>query len=134
MFENEQTKKDFNLTALEQQYLGLTQKYGLIIPFTNETRQLYITKLYRRALMYMDNISFPNRHDKNKIYTDSENWGYKLEKPKINILTYSAHDNQIANILSFFIPNYNYTDIPYAANIYFELRINNQCIKTQINQ
>ena len=74
----------------------------------------------------MDNIANPhNRRDKNKIYTDDENWGYELEKPKTNILTYSAHDNQIANILSFFIPNYNFTEIPYAANIYFELRVNN---------
>jgi hypothetical protein len=34
---------------------------------------------------------------------------------------FSAHDDNIANILTFINPSYDFKFIPYAANIYFEL-------------
>ena len=34
---------------------------------------------------------------------------------------YSAHDTQIANLLNQLTPNYNYTGVPYASTVAFEL-------------
>lgn len=39
----------------------------------------------------------------------------------------------MANILSFLVPNYNYTMIKYASNLYLELRIDNVCIERSVN-
>ena len=46
-------------------------------------------------------------------------------------MIYSAHDTQIANLLTHFVPNFNYTEVKYAAHFKFELRIDNTCLKGQ---
>lgn len=46
-------------------------------------------------------------------------------------MIYSAHDTQIANLLTHLAPNFNYTEITYASNIKFELRVDNTCVKGQ---
>ena len=44
-------------------------------------------------------------------------------------MIYSAHDTQIANLLTHFVPNFNYTEVKYASHFKFELRIDNTCVK-----
>jgi len=46
-------------------------------------------------------------------------------------MIYSAHDTQIANLLTHFVPNFNYTEVKYASHFKFELRIDNTCVKGQ---
>jgi hypothetical protein len=54
---------------------------------------------------------------------------YKLDDKSIKYMIYSAHDTQIANLLSHFVPNFNYTEVKYAAHFKFELRIDITCVK-----
>lgn len=87
-----------------------TQVYGLINRYTDEVRKVYISKLFEDPLNYIDKFS-ENPSDKTL--------------PKY--LIYSAHDTQIANIITHFSPAYNYTVIPYASVITFQLRKSQSC-------
>lgn len=38
-------------------------------------------------------------------------------------MMYSGHDDNISNILKGVVPNYNFTSIPYASTIVFEVHV-----------
>ena len=42
------------------------------------------------------------------------------DQPKLQYKLYSAHDTQIANILRQLAPDYNFTYVKYASQIYME--------------
>ena len=77
--------------------------------YTPMSRKLAISKL----------LELPITHMKNKAggMTDASLIAYDV--PSFEV--YSAHDFQIANILTQLFPSMNYTEIPYASNIQFEL-------------
>ena len=95
-----------------------------MLRFTNETRKIYLTKVLEDPLQIMQvhfNEEIKKINDKN----------YKPDDKSIKYMIYSAHDTQIANLLTHFVPNFNYTEVKYAAHFKFELRIDNTCLKGQ---
>jgi hypothetical protein len=52
-------------------------------------------------------------------------------RDELRYILNSGHDDQIANILWWLQPyQYNFTDIPYASTITFELSYNKKCLET----
>lgn len=43
-------------------------------------------------------------------------------------MLYSGHDQQIANMLTYLLPKYEFNGIPYASIITIELRVDHRCI------
>lgn len=78
------------------------QKDGLYLPFTSAARKLFISKLLAPPMLDM------------KGFGQNQTTGIPLYRH------HSAHDTQIANILTQIIPSYNYSAVPYASSIIFE--------------
>jgi hypothetical protein len=87
-----------------------TQVYGLTYRYTDEVRKVYISKLFEDPLNYI------------KKFTENPS-----DNTLPKYLIYSAHDTQIANIITHFAPGYNYTLIPYASVITFQFRKTKSC-------
>jgi hypothetical protein len=87
-----------------------TQKYGLIRPVPDELRQLYTTKILRAPLAQMASILESG-------YTNQTKY-----------MLYSGHDQQIANMLDFLLPDFKFDGIKYASVITMELRVDHRCI------
>lgn len=68
---------------------------------------------FARKLQYTHQLSRPVEEIRSLIYGKTEGI------PKMRL--FSAHDDNIANILTLIHPTYNWYGIPYAANIQFEL-------------
>eukprot|EP00351_Strombidinopsis_sp_SopsisLIS2011_P003632 CAMPEP_0116878456 /NCGR_PEP_ID=MMETSP0463-20121206/10215_1 /TAXON_ID=181622 /ORGANISM="Strombidinopsis sp, Strain SopsisLIS2011" /LENGTH=189 /DNA_ID=CAMNT_0004526713 /DNA_START=703 /DNA_END=1270 /DNA_ORIENTATION=+ len=90
------------------------QKIYLTDYFSKESRDLHISKLFRRPIEVMQA----------KVDTDE---GHKYDDLKY--LIYSAHDTQVVNILAFLKPKDLYwNNVPYASQVVFELFKNESCV------
>jgi hypothetical protein len=117
---------DWNETGIL--YVNQTQKYGLTRPISdndgNYTRKLYISKIMRASLAQMetwitkaldDTVSYDINGDVTAKY-----------------LLYSGHDQQLANMLEYLLPLFVYDYVPYATIFTFELRQDNECMKSVV--
>jgi hypothetical protein len=90
--------------------------------FTNETRKIYLTKLLKEPL---DLIQSHFEQEIKKINNKDLNEDLK----NIKYMIYSAHDTQIANLMTHLTPNFNYTEVDYASNFKIQLGVDNTCVK-----
>ena len=80
-------------------------KAKLSLPHPADSRILYVTKMFLA----------PMKH----IIQAIKNINLEQEETKYQL--YSAHDTNVANIINQIAPDYEWTSIPFAANIHIEL-------------
>ncbi|CDW80941.1 histidine acid phosphatase family protein [Stylonychia lemnae] len=100
-----------------------TQKWVLTLPLGDDGRQLSMTKLMLKPLKYMQD----------RVDSLIKNSGdTKDNKNDLKYVINSAHDDQISNMLLWLNPhNYDFIDVPYSSNIYFELFYDSDCITSK---
>ena len=104
LFEGVPTKQTYEGDKLFQ--VHTTQIYGLMDPYTTKARALFISKFLERILADIRGFQ-----ENKEIY-----W----MKPA-QYMMYSGHDDDISNMLRVLVPQYNFTFIPYASTIVFEI-------------
>lgn len=84
--------------------------------FTTEARKLYFSKMFERPLAEMQ-----RRVD--------ELLGYREAGSPLRYMIYSAHDDQIANVMEWLpATNVRQDTILFAANVFFELAYDENCL------
>ena len=84
--------------------------------FTTEARKLYFSKMFERPLAEMQ-----RRVD--------ELLGYREAGSPLRYMIYSAHDDQIANVMEWLpATNVRQDTILFAANVFFELAYDEDCL------
>jgi hypothetical protein len=79
------------------------------MPFSDFARDLWITKQFRAPLKAM----------KERVAQIISN---NTDRNNLRYLLYSAHDVQVANVLSWLQPvDHQVVDVPYVSNFHFEL-------------
>lgn len=111
MFEHNDS---FGLTSTQIHQLDLTQKHGLLDAFSPHVSKLYVTRVLRRPLQIMREIT--NTSDQKDDFLQ-EFYGYPT--PSTQHLVYSAHDLNVALILE--VLGFNSSSIAYSG--YFELSL-----------
>lgn len=103
-------------TADQINYLRYSQKPFLIIPLGLDGIQLVSSKQLRKPIQAI-------KDKVNNILSGLET------KDDLKFILYSAHDGDIANLLTFLNPvNHNFIDIPFASSIVIELHYDDQCL------
>lgn len=84
--------------------------------FTNEARRLTFSRLMRKPLAAMQNRV-------------NELLGTDFEESRMRYAVYSAHDDQISNMMEWLHPNNVAMDyVLYASQVVFELKYDDQCL------
>eukprot|EP00347_Sterkiella_histriomuscorum_P000163 403376932 len=97
------------------------QKWILTLPQGDEGRALLQTKAMEFPLKVMSDRlqSIIKQKD-------------DLKRDELKYVIYSGHDDQIANLLMWLDPyHYEFLDVPYTSNVYFELHYDDECL-TQV--
>ena len=79
----------------------------MLRPFDDYSRKLWVSKHFSKSL---DEIKSISKNLDN--YKESNNPKYRI---------YSAHDTNVANILSVITPNFKYDVVPFSAHFVFEV-------------
>mmetsp|Transcript_16335 Transcript_16335/g.27633 ORF Transcript_16335/g.27633 Transcript_16335/m.27633 type:complete len:385 (-) Transcript_16335:45-1199(-) len=103
-FEGVRQKRDW--TEEEEFKINNTLKYQLLNPFTSYARKLMISKLLEKPIMEIEALAGISKSKEHIPY-------HRI---------YSAHDTQVANVLAQIAPDFSFDYIPYASNIFFQLR------------
>ena len=54
-------------------------------------------------------------------------------KDTSTFLSYNVQDYEISNLLTFLIPNYNFTEVEFASVLYLELKLDERCLSNSLN-
>lgn len=105
-----------NFTNEQWHHIRAVQKLVLTMPFSDFARDLWITKQFRGPLKAM----------RQRV---TEILGNNTSRDTLRYLLYSAHDVQVANVLSWLQPvDYQFVDVPYVSNLHFELSYDEECL------
>mmetsp|Transcript_6187 Transcript_6187/g.10014 ORF Transcript_6187/g.10014 Transcript_6187/m.10014 type:complete len:212 (+) Transcript_6187:627-1262(+) len=87
--------------------INTTQIYALLNPFTDYARKLFVSKQLERAMYEITDIMTQPIFARNGSI------------PFYRVM--SSHDTQVSNIMKQVNPGFNFTYIPYASSVYFEV-------------
>jgi hypothetical protein len=105
----------YDFSHKEQFLVDNAQKWPVFRVFDEQTRNLFMSRIFQQPLKQMDNII-------NHILA-----GEDYDGPKY--ILYSAHDTQLGNLVDWFNPdNLRINTIPFASSLFFELHYNEDCI------
>lgn len=104
-FEGIPTK--LNYTEKEGYWIDHTQLFSLVDPYTAKARRLFSSKTLEKPL-------------EDLLELEDVIKGEASEKP-VQYKLYSMHDTDIGNLLYSLVPSYNFTWVPYASSIVFEV-------------
>ena len=96
--------QEIDWTGDQIRMINDTFKYALINPLNDLARRVWVSRILETPLREIETLISGNG--------DSEIPNYRI---------YSAHDENIANMITQIYPSWNYTYIPYAASLFIEL-------------
>jgi hypothetical protein len=92
------------------------QKIELTLMFTTPTRRLFLSRMMRKPLAYI----------KQKV---DQLLGLATTSTPLKYMVYSAHDDQVDNMMVWLNPtNYEMNFVLFASSVFFELSYSKNCI------
>eukprot|EP00347_Sterkiella_histriomuscorum_P002413 403368251 len=106
----------YNYSPIEYEYLRHAQVKYLTIPVGEEGRQLIVTKELSKPINAM-------------LQRVQEILSKNPSRDTLRYMIYSGHDDGISNTLLFLDPvNFEFEDVPYTSQVYFELYYDDDCV------
>ena len=106
----------------DEKDMNLTIKYGNVRPLTNDTRNIYVTKVMETPVERMQKI----------MAEVLRNVSYK-DIAVVKMEHYQVEQEAIAHLLYSLAGAEQWENLPYASSFKFELRVNNHCVAQSTN-